>query len=463
MRIKVLSSPTSRPAWLPGRIRSLAVVLLFCSGCGTSPSEDSGQSAIQNSLTARGYLQSVFQRYRHAQSYRDNAVARLSYTIDGRLQSEQAPLSVRMDGRTIYVSAYDVQIWSDQEGTMAWIVDQATENHDSQVLRLPPREGRFDPQDLLADAVLNEKISSGLAGPPAQLDWLFADHPMQRLFAENHEIKFGKRRELDDRLCQMVLVTADADQYRFWIDQDSSVIRRVDLPSIAMPDDLADHVYLTLDLINATFDTDTETPPIDDLPRQPKFVSRMIPLPPPQPAPRLGQSAKSFRIRDRTGKVQISDQGSDREITVILFVTATEVSLWNAAAFDGWASLMTADVAARVRSIIIADQEAAGKLPADLTVPVAVDANHSLQTVVMNADRDADCGLVVIDRQGRIAWVESLMTPQHFAALGPIIGDVLRGIDVPGRLLDQWRADVSTYRNLLGAEMAKHQAAWKQQ
>ncbi len=346
---------------------------------------------------------------------------------------------------------------------MAWIVDQATENHDSQVLRLPPREGRFDPQDLLADAVLNEKISSGLAGPPAQLDWLFADHPMQRLFAENHEIKFGKRRELDDRLCQMVLVTADADQYRFWIDQDSSVIRRVDLPSIAMPDDLADHVYLTLDLINATFDTDTETPPIDDLPRQPKFVSRMIPLPPPQPAPRLGQSAKSFRIRDRTGKVQISDQGSDREITVILFVTATEVSLWNAAAFDGWASLMTADVAARVRSIIIADQEAAGKLPADLTVPVAVDANHSLQTVVMNADRDADCGLVVIDRQGRIAWVESLMTPQHFAALGPIIGDVLRGIDVPGRLLDQWRADVSTYRNLLGAEMAKHQAAWKQQ
>ena len=123
-----------------------------------------------------------------------------------------------MDAGTVSVQAYDVHVWSEPKGTTVWIVDPTTNHHDSQVLRLPPSDQPFQPQSLLADPVLNETLSAGLAGPPPQLDWLFADHPMERLFDENHEITFGQPRVLAGLTCETVLVNADGDHYRFWID-----------------------------------------------------------------------------------------------------------------------------------------------------------------------------------------------------------------------------------------------------
>ncbi len=216
---------------------------------------------------------------------------------------------------------------------------------------------RSEPQSLLVDPVLNETLSAGLAGPPPQLDWLFADHPMERLFDENHEITFGQPRDLG-LTCQTVLVNADGDHYRFWIDPRASLIHRVELPPVQLPDDSARSVGLTLELIGATFDTANEPPPIEDLPEQPPFVGRFVPLPPVEPAQALGRTLEPFRLSDRTGQIKIDLPSSDRKVTVILFVTADKRSIWNAVAFNQWTSMMTADVASRVRSIVVTDQDA---------------------------------------------------------------------------------------------------------
>jgi hypothetical protein len=409
--------------------------------------------------TASEYLQSVFIRYRNAQTYRDEGIVRLTVQNGPRLESEQAPLRVWLESARLYVEAYDLRVWADEQATTAWIVDPTTDNFDSQVLRQPPGSGRPSLQRLLSDAVLSEKLSAGLAGPPPQLDWLLSEEPMKRLFAEDHRITFAGERELNGRLCVTVLVAADGEQYRFWIDKGSSLIRRVDLPPIPAANDASQQATLTLELKAATFDAAKELPAITDLPAEPQLVGRFVPLPPPRPSDALGQTSHPFRLRDRSGKIEVSNQGSDRDVTVILFASDEETSLWQATAFHQWTATLLPAMQNKVRCVVITDAATASKLPKNFSIPVVIDANEQAKQAIASTSHDSEFELVIIDRYGRIAWLQQATnSADGYSPLAPVIRDISSGVDVAGRYLQQWRAAEATYRNLLGAEMAKHQA-----
>ena len=450
------SAASIRWRWL------MLIALSVWLGCGRSRDNDAQAPppATLDGKTASEYLQSVYEKYQHSADYCDQGLARLTYRVNGEVQTEKAPLSVHKHQQSLYIEAYDVRIWIDAKLMTAWFHDPATNHHDGQVLRRKLDADRMDPQLVLSDPVISGKLSAGLAGPPPQLDWLFADRPMQRLFEGQHKIAFGRQQELAGQKFVTVEVDADGQQYRFWIDPEAFLIHRVDLPSVTSPETPSRNGNLTLELAGASFASDNSTS-VEELPAKPRFVGQFIPLPVQEPAPGLGRAVKKFQITHETGKLTVSNRGSDRPITVILMVSDDDLSIQNVATMNEWVSAMSNDMAANVRSVVVIEGDSPGSLPRDLLVPVIKDDDGVARRAFKSTNRGELCQLVVIDSQGRIAWLQQTMSPAHFALLGPILGDILDGVDVPGRLLDQWRSSVANYRNLLGAETARHNSQWQ--
>ncbi len=267
-----------------------------------APSDNISSGSVQTvafrQMDPRDYLQAIFSRYHAAGSYRDEGLVRLTVpqTNDAQSETKVAPLSVWTNHDTVYLQAYDTRLWSDSEGLTAWIVDPSTRNFDSQVLRGPPIGRRPELKQLLTDPILVEQVAAGLAGPPPQLEGLFAEEPMKQLFLDEHKFAFGQQQTIEQTQCQEIQVQAGEQQYAFWVDIHSGLIRQVDLPSIptspsseptsadsanAVPG--APSIRLTLELRGATFDVPTTTPKADSLPETPKFVGHFVPLPPPPP------------------------------------------------------------------------------------------------------------------------------------------------------------------------------------
>ena len=445
-----------------GRFRTVllavAIGLMATAGCGSKSGSSSKVPDTYDGMSATQLLQSVFAKYRKANSYRDSGQVRLAFNVGKKQQVETAPLNVWFDREALYVEAYDVRLQSDPVAFMAWIKDPTTADFDSQVVRTPPLPNAPTLHGLLSDTVLSDKISAGLAGPPPQLEWLFAMEPMKRLFAEEHTIEFSEPRSIRDVQCQVVRVQANDEEYRFWIDQDERVIRRVNLPPVlAPPEYLAfDHesgvesMRLTLELDGATFAPPKDPPKIDAMPRTPRFVGRFIALPPIEPPSELGSKPPAFRIRDQTDQVSLPD----REVTVLFAATEIDTNsnaLFTTFSLVQWGAMISPDLQQRVRLGVVVDEGSFRQLPHDFPLPLFLDNER----VVRNSLRLGPGDLVIQDRSGRIVWFQRGFTADGLARLGLIVGDVLDGIDVPARLRQQWRSDQRTYESVLAAEVAR--------
>ena len=437
-----------------------AILLALVLGCSGKRESEPEIADTIGGMTATEYLQSVFSRYRNAESYRDSAVVKFTFQSGGRTEQVQAPLSVWFERDRLYVEAYDARLHSDTETITAWIKDPSTRDFDSQVVRVAADRGRPRISDLFADTVLNDRIAAGLAGPPPQLEWLLAAEPMSGLFEGEHEIAFEQPREIDEKPCQIVRVIADGDRYRFWIDQRSSLIRRVDLPPILVPIELlaqssGESVGLSLELNDATFQAAVEQPELAELPRRPKYVGHFIPLPPEEPSSRLGTEPSSFTTRDQSGRVSLSNSGSDRELTVLLFIDSqSSDSQSSAMSLAHWASMMPSGTQQRVRVAVITDEQGFRRLPRDFPLAVYLDDDQAIRTAYGVRPRD----LVVVNRQGRIDWVHRVAAAESLSLLGPIIGDILNGVNVPLRVREQYRTDAATYKSVLAAEVDRASA-----
>ena len=439
----------------------LTLILAFVSACSSKHEEEPSPGIPESigGLPADKYLKSVFLRYQSAQSYHDEGKVRLSYTRDGSRIVEEAPFKVWLDRNLLYVEAYDVRLRCDQSEAVAWIADPTTENHDSQVLAFKIDQGRPNLSQLFADQVLDEKLAAGLAGPPPQLEWLFAHQPMKHMFDNDCLISFQEARILEQRPCNVVDVTQENDRYRFWIDSRSSLIRRVDLPEILLSPESYARVKdksaearfsLTVDLQNATFGSPQMQPSATPLPSSPKYVGRFVALPPPEP-PRLLGSIPSFAVRDQSSQIRFVDGRTDRGVTVVSRFVTNEVNdqLY---VLNQWIRLTPVELQSRVRNLIVTNPDVFNHLPQNLQIPVVVDQSGDL-TRALELEKHQ---VLVFDSAGRISWVQANMGIQSAAQLAAIVSDILDGVDVPGRLRDQRRGLAERYRGLLASEMARY-------
>ena len=382
-------------------------------------------------------------------------MVRLDYTSLGRRQSETAPLKVTLDADALYVEAYEIRLMANNKDLTVWFADPATENFDSQVLRNSISGGRPKLPELLRDSIVRSRMTDGLAGPPPQLDWLLSPEPMKGLFADGVQIKYDDPITIDNRQHFVVAVNAAGDKYRFVIDSKTSLIHEVQLPQIESSLGFGQDLQLTLVLGNASFDAPDQkiwqAAPVDR-----REVANLIAIPPLQPARALGTTANSFSVVDRSGQLQLTNRGTDREATVIFFSERNREPMHSALGFAAWFSAVPQAVRQRMHPVLVANRDTIAALPPNIPLPVVEESKQSIHNAF---SRDDDWNLVIVDRSGTIAWMQQVNRPSDLVTLGPILSDVINGIDVPDRLRKQWRADMSLYRKTLDIELKKFKAS----
>jgi hypothetical protein len=441
----------------------LAILVL---GCGRRSSETESTrntnlvveatDASLRSSSPRKYLEAVFARYRDSSSYRDRGVVRLDYQVGNRRESTTAPMQVWFDRDRLYFEAYDVRLWSDGDFVTAWINDADSKDFDSQVLRVPAISGRPTIKMLLSDPILADRISAGLAGPPPQLDWLFAGRPMAELFAAEHRFEFGDALAIGGRLCRGIRVHAGSELYQFWVDETLGVIRLVELPAImapAAPGKPLQSMSLSLELVDPVFDQARVGPDIAPLPVRPEYVRRFVPLPPEEPAAILGSRSPSFRMVDEQRNLTVTNRSSDLDCTILVHFADAPQALESIRAIDQWSASMNEGLKRRLRIAVLVDRQLAGRVPDDLSLAVLMDDDRLAQSLGLPAG-----GLLILDGGGRVAWIQPHLppaVPQALATLGAIVGDILSGVDVPARIRAQWSDQVAEYRRSLDRESVR--------
>lgn len=404
-------------------------------------------------------LASTLTNYQNAGSYRDDGRATLMYQVGDDLQNRQAPMNVWLDRNELYIETYDVRLTSDPRGLTAWIADPITENFDSQVLKSPPIPGRPTTQALLADSILSTRIAAGLAGPPPQLEWLFAAQPMQPLFAGGHTFGYGTTRSIQGRQCRSITVDANADStghqhYEFLIDTTAGIIRQVTLPTIVAPirpSSPPQPIAISIDFVDATFAPPAVAPAVDRLPTSPKYVRQMVALPPKRPARIMGAMPKPFSVDDSSRRLRMTHNGIDRPITIVVRLSSDPATLAAVAAAHAMADQMPPQMEQQVRVAILADRDAVKLNPDEVRLPVFVDTNDRAASSLEIEPGAA----VILDRRGIVAWIENELTIVTAPPLAVILADIIAGVDVPERLRDQWTAQVTQYDQDLARAMVR--------
>jgi len=440
-------------------LAAFCIVLLLAgacllAGCGRGAEPTNADASPNGSTTShrdnnpRVFLKQVFARYRYSASYRDRAQVRLVCRSEGATEERLAPLEVWFDRQRLYVKAYDVRLWRDAEELLGWLTDPETDNFDGQVLRTSSSHSRPDIEFLFRDPILADRIAAGLAGPPPQLEWLFSPQPMERLFSASHHMRFINDTTIDGRLCRGIQIDTGPESYRFWIDRQSGLVRRIEFPTIHAPliaGSAPRQLQLSLELVNATFDEPRQGPDFEPLPQAPKYVSRLVPLPPPEPASVLGRRPNAFRVASTDGHHLLTEQGSTERMTLVLRVTADDTSALALGMFEQWARSVPVELQDKLRFCILSDTDVGADFLQHTGLPLLIDHDgRGASALALPV-----AGIVVQDVTGRIVWHQADVSSSSLVAIGAIIADALNGVDVPKRARAQWQEYVAAYQQAL--------------
>jgi hypothetical protein len=467
---------TRLPPILPATL--LAMSLLGCNARSASTTSD-GTTAADNSqaalpeISAAAYLKQVLARYQSTRSYSDAGEVRLRVEKEGRLTRQVAPMCVMLDQSTLWLAAYDARLWSDAEKTVGWIADEQTRFHDSQVVlggssATPQSSGRPVLEKLLLDPILTSRMVSGLGGPPPQLEWLLDPDPMAKLFPPRGDavdgapaIEYEGLAERDKRPCVVIRARVGKDLYRFWIDREQSLIRCVELPVSMAGRQVALDGWkvhsLELVLSDASFMPpkaayELSQMPKAVLPARPRYLRSLVPIPPPRPDPRLGQTVGAFKRTDLAGQSVITHRGVDRALTLWylgLPPSESQTVLQSIRTLADWLRQSPAPIRGPIRPVAVVDQDSARLL---------VDAGLGQTDWLLLLDRDQSLqeqlgiepgNVALVDSQSRILWIGSASAPADVAALGAVIGDAIAGVNVPEQTLRQSESDHAAYRQKL--------------
>lgn len=265
--------------------------------------------AVSAKLSALNVIAGCKLAYQSLATYQDEGYVRLRYALNGEATEDRAPLSVAFErpGK-LGIRAYGVQAGPKSERWYLKLTDSDRSAVAGQIIsRALP--AKADLGWLLSDPAITDELSAGLAGFPPQLDVLLAPEPMRGLINESAMLSLDTPEKIDELTCHVVRVNRAGAIYRLWIDQNSMLLRRVQIPNANLtPEMLADasvsNVQLTIELSNIKTNTDIDWKRFDvALDPAAKLVSRFVPAPPPLPTDRLGMQVPGFILRNVDGQV----------------------------------------------------------------------------------------------------------------------------------------------------------------
>jgi len=460
-RNEVAALCTSR--WASWCVVAAALLALALGGCGSSERTSNGDAKQQGAAgqevgqgeqggaardsglpadmptDAEQLLRRVAAAYQQATSYADAGRAHMVAVIDGEKNEETVNFSVTL-GRPdrLRIEAYGAKIVCDGERFRA-----AIEDLPGQVLSRPAPE-RLSVHAIERDPVLLTAISAAAFGAPPQLTWLLAEDPVSMFLAHSESAALIEPDKIGDRTYARVQVTRPDGNAIFWIDPRTYILRRLEYPTDAMRQMLAQRGTVEALSLVADFEGAQLNRPVDpvafqfEVPADAREVEFFIT---PHPAQLLGRKVPPFSFVDLEGN-RVTAQSLAGKVVVLDF--------WDSAwkpSLDGLATLgklhaqwqSNADVVWLAASIdrpeVTGDALVAAVQKAGARLPVVRDPEHQWNSL-FNAGGLLPL-LFIIDREGVV---------QDVVDGNPPLRKVLAGEDVYEEPLAAYRQEVEKYR-----------------
>lgn len=384
--------------------------------------------------SASEVLKKMIAAYQAARGYADKGKLTLKYRQRGDTASESWPMAVQMfrPGR-LKIDAYQVHLVSDAvkgKKFLARVEDESTGNIDNQVVsREAPAKITLD--ELSRDPVLMTQLASRLQRPPVQLEMLLAEKPLSGLFSEDTKLTLMSKADIDKNPCRRVEAAAPEGKFVFWVDEKSSLLRRVEFPAaLFLPEAASDptvkDLSLVADLTDAKFLTDDRALDLSfETPAKAKLVKAFVP-PPVQTAPHLlGKPLPEVSFSTPRGKRLATSSWQGKPTAMMWFMahpaceaamkqfTAAAEATGDKARFVAVCTDPTSTTTASIEALLkewktpvewVRDTEANGESKFKIdSVPALVitDAKGTVQTFIVQGDPNLSRWLP--DVLGRIA------------------------------------------------------------
>jgi thiol-disulfide isomerase/thioredoxin/outer membrane lipoprotein-sorting protein len=295
----------------------LAVAVLASLPCGCS---SSNSPAGDDPAEVRGaeIADKMLAAYRDARSYTDSATYVQSYSYRGEGVERELPffeMSLAYQQPNFIRLRFDEALRSD-EGTArgfdiaanGTVVRASAVELPGQLLEAKaPAAITID--NYLPDPLIREVLNHRDIGDVfPQLAMLLHDDEETLVFPEDEAPRLLDEKMLSDRNCYRVATTSPKGKRIFWIDANSYVLRRMELPIEGDrrqfdPENQYTNLAVWIDFKDPTFNAkiDEETF-AKELAEGDQLVRRLIPAPPAAPSERLGEELTEFKFETLDGK-----------------------------------------------------------------------------------------------------------------------------------------------------------------
>ncbi|MFV2069086.1 MAG: redoxin domain-containing protein, partial [Pirellulales bacterium] len=314
----------------PIGVGPVAVVLLvgslLASGCQRGSPGDQATPATTAAAPATAedqameILKKMVAAYQQAGTYADAGKVRSRAVVDGIVQEmDPIPFSVAMTRpNRIRTQMFETVVVSDGK-----LLHAAAQSLPGQVLEVltPAKltDANFPPDPLLAKKMTGE--TPIFASP--QLHLLLADDPLRAFASGVAKATLISEAEAEGHRCHRVRIGDDKNRFVYWIDQETFVVRRVDLPSAPFTENadtnvVPKNVEVWFDLAGAKLGGPIEPAAFQfEVPADSQRLKAFVALPPPRPA-RIGEPIADFHFTDLDGN-QVSRDSLHGKIVLLDF------------------------------------------------------------------------------------------------------------------------------------------------
>ncbi|MEZ6091212.1 MAG: hypothetical protein R3C05_24970 [Pirellulaceae bacterium] len=336
-------------------------LMLTSSGCngGVASRDEPNQAELESAGNANQWVDRCKEAYRRAKTYRDAGYVRLAYQLNGQAFEDRAPLSVcyQVPNR-LALNAYALRLTSDGRHLQASVADPDTNHFDGQYLWTGVAPKLTLPE-IYADPVVAQFARAGLGGPAPQLELLLSNKPLEGWLQAAKSLSIEDDQMVDGHLCKSIVIAMQNLRYVLCIDEQTHIVRRIELPWQAIAPDLASNPYLsdaslTIELAGAKFDEalSDESFAVQTAPMTVP-VSELIPPPPEAPHRLVGRQADSFSLREPNGRFVLASDNNDLPANVLLWIADHPSSQQVAVGLQQTIDNLPASISGGVRAAIV--------------------------------------------------------------------------------------------------------------
>ncbi len=398
--------------------------------------------------------------YRAATSYADQATVRIQASLGDQKVDQAVDYSVAL----VRPNKLRLQVYQGVavcDGSQLWAF---TQELPKQVLNRPAPE-KLSFEDLLSDEMFASALTQGpsqtFSWVPVQLLLLWAEDPLKTILYQAQEPVLLGTGTIDGRECYRVDVTRPEGKNVLWIDAESSVLRRVELPAEELGRAIGggqqlDNVSLVADFNNAQLNVEVtgdafkfETPP-----EEVEVVERLAP-----PTVRmLGKPAPDFKFVDLDGN-EVTPKSLEGKVAVLDFWATwcgpcrTSLPLVDKVYQQYKDNEKVRFLAVSVDEMSVTDQQLRDTFTElKVNLPIGRDpeqhVGRAFQTMAIPA-------MFLIGPDGVVQHSEAGMQPAMDIELADRLAELLAGRDVYSKTLERIDAQRKRYHEFIGEWLAK--------